>query len=82
LHRSLKQNTDLEKMLATMTCSQAEHIFALMVAQVKLGSLKIATRQNRYTLKQQTLIESLKSVWQYVQEFKQWITEKNQFSRF
>jgi len=77
LHRSLKQNTALEKMPAKMACSQANHIFASMLAQVKLESLKIATKQNHYALKKQILIESLKSAWAYLQQLKQWASEKN-----
>ena len=77
LHRSLKQNTALEKMPAKMPCSQANHIFASMLAQVKLETLKIATKKNHYALKKQILIESLKSAWKYLQELKSWVTEKN-----
>lgn len=77
LHRSLKQNTALEKMPAKMACSQANHIFASMIAQVKLEALKIATKKNHYALKKQILIEALKSAWKYVQELKNWAIEKN-----
>lgn len=77
LHRSLKQNTALEQMPAKMACSQANHIFASMLAQVKLEALKIATKKNHYALKRQILIESLKSAWKYVQQLKQWAIEKN-----
>lgn len=77
LHRSLKQNTALEKMPAKMACSQANHIFASMLAQIKLESLKIATKQNHYALKKQILIESLKSAWKYLQDLKRWAVEKN-----
>lgn len=77
LHRSLKQNTALENSPAKMPCSQANHIFASMLAQVKLEMLKIATKTNHYALKKQILIESLKSAWKYVQELKNWAIEKN-----
>ena len=77
LHRSLKQNTALEKMPAKMACSQANHIFGSMLAQIKLESLKIATKLNHYALKKQILIEALKTAWKYLQEIKQWASEKN-----
>ncbi len=77
LHRSLKQNTALEKMPAKMPCSQANHIFASMLAQVKLEALKIATKKNHYALKKQILIESLKAAWKHLQELKNWAREKN-----
>ncbi|MDX2301471.1 MAG: hypothetical protein NW226_01670, partial [Microscillaceae bacterium] len=57
--------------------SQANHIFASMIAQVKLEALKIATKKNHYALKKQILIESLKSAWKYLQELKNWALEKN-----
>ncbi len=77
LHRSLKQNTALEKMPAKMECSQANHIFSSMIAQVKLESLKIATKKNHYALKKQILIESLKTAWQYVQQLKNDLLQQN-----
>ena len=45
LHRSLKQNTALEKMPAKMESSQANHILASMIAQVKLEALRMATKE-------------------------------------
>jgi hypothetical protein len=77
LHRSLEQNTALEKMPAKMPCSQANHIFASMLAQVKLEALKIATKKNHYALKKQILIESLKTAWKCLQELKEWAIQKN-----
>jgi hypothetical protein len=76
LHRSLKQNTALEKMPAKMPCSQANHIFASMLAQVKLEALKIATKKNHYALKKQILIESLKAAWKCLMELKEDAIEK------
>ena len=49
------------KMPAKVVALQANHIFASMIGQVKLESLKIATKKNHYTLKKQILIEGLKS---------------------
>lgn len=77
LHRSLKQNTALEKMPAKMESSQANHIFASMVAQVKLEALKIATKVNHYTIKRNILIESLKIAWAKIQELKDMCLTKN-----
>lgn len=77
LHRSLKQNTALEKMPAKMESSQANHIFASMIAQVKLEALKIATKVNHYTLKRNILIEALKTAWKQIQQFKELCKKEN-----
>jgi len=77
LHRSLKQNTALEKMPAKLPESQSNHIFASMLAQVKLEALKINTKQNHYALKKNILIEALKTAWKIIQELKEQALEKN-----
>ena len=77
LHRSLKQNTALEKMPAKMESSQANHIFASMIAQVKLEALRLATKVNHYTLKRNILIEALKAAWSQIQQFKELCLSKN-----
>lgn len=77
VHRSLKQNVALEKMPAKKECSQANHIFAAMIAQTKLESLKIATKQNHYALKRNILIEALKRAWEEIQKLKELCIEKS-----
>jgi hypothetical protein len=71
LHQSLKQNTALEKMPTKMEKSQANPIFASMVAQVKLKMIKFATRENHYTLKRNILIQALKQAWIEIGKFKE-----------
>lgn len=77
LHRSLKQNTALEKMPAKMVRSQANHIFAAMLAQVKLECFKLATNQNHYTLKRNILIQALKTAWLEIDKLKNLCLNKN-----
>lgn len=77
LHRSLKQNTALEKMPAKMESSQANHIFASMIAQVKLEALRLATKVNHYTIKRNILIEALKVAWSQIQQLKELCFMKN-----
>lgn len=77
LHRSLKQNTALEKMPAKIESSQANHIFASMIAQVKLEALRLATKVNHYTLKRNILIQALKVAWTQIQQFKELCLSKN-----
>lgn len=77
LHRSLKQNTGLEKLPAKVENSQANHIFASMIAQVKLEGLKMCTKQHHYSLKRSVLVQSLKNAWAEIQKLKELCLEKN-----
>lgn len=77
VHRSLKQNVALEKMPAKMDRSQANHIFAAMIAQVKLEAMKMATKTNHYTLKRNILMDALKQAWIHIQKLKELCLEKS-----
>lgn len=77
VHRSLKQNAALEKMPAKMERSQANHIFAAMIAQVKLEAMKMATKTNHYTLKRNILMDALKQAWIHIQKLKELCLEKS-----
>jgi len=77
VHRSLKQNAAIEKMPAKLERSQANYIFAAMMAQVKLEALKIATKTNHYTLKRNILIEALKTAWEELKKLKELCIEKS-----
>jgi hypothetical protein len=77
IHRSLKQNTALEKMPAKMECSQANHVFASMIAQVKLETMKMATKTNHYTLKRNILMDALKQAWKQIQKLKELCLKKS-----
>ncbi len=77
LHRSLKQNTALEKMPAKLENSQANHIFAAMVAQMKLEMMKFATKVNHYTLKRNILVQALKHAWVEILKLKELCLKNN-----
>jgi hypothetical protein len=77
LHRSLKQNTALEKMPAKKADSQANHIFASMIAQIKLEAIKMTTKQSHYALKRSILIDSLKKAWAEIQKLKDLCLNQN-----
>ena len=77
VHRSLKQNVALEKMPTKMERSQANHIFASMIAQTKLECMKMATKNNHYTLKRNILMNALKLAWEEVQKLKELCNEKS-----
>lgn len=77
LHKSLKQNTALEKMPAKVEKSQANHVFASMIAQVKLEMLKLATKKNHYQLKRNILVQALKTAQLEIQKLKDFCLKKN-----
>ena len=77
VHLSLKQNVALEKMPTKMERSQANHIFASMIAQTKLECMKMATKNNYYTLKRNILMNALKLAWEEVQNLKELCNEKS-----
>jgi hypothetical protein len=77
LHKSLKQNTALEKMPAKLENSQANHIFASMVAQIKLEMMRFATKVNHYTLKRNILVQALKQAWIEILKLKELCSKNN-----
>lgn len=77
LHKSLKQNTALEKMPAKVEKSQANHVFASMIAQVKLEMLKLATKKNHYQLKRNILVQALRTAQTEIRKLKDLCLEKN-----
>lgn len=77
VHRSLKQNTALEKMPAKLERSQANHIFASMIALTKLECMKMATKTNHYQLKRQVLMDALKQAWLQIQRLKELCLKKS-----
>lgn len=77
VHRSLKQNTALEKMPAKTQNAQVNHIFASMLALAKLECLKLATKKNHYQLKRQVLVHALKTAKEQINKLKELCLQKN-----
>lgn len=61
MHKSLKQNTLLGKSPTKMEITQANHIFASMIAFVKLERLKIKERSNHFALKARLYIKMVQA---------------------
>lgn len=70
-HKSLKQNASLEKSPTKVERTQRNHIFAAMLAFVKLETLKIRTTLNHFALKHRLYMNALKSSFTELQTFKQ-----------
>ena len=63
-HKSIKQNTSLEKSPTKVVVSQKNHIFASIVAYCKLEFLKIKTSLNHFALKYKLLIRANQRAFQ------------------
>jgi DDE superfamily endonuclease len=60
-HKSIKQNTGLEKSPTKTVTTQSNHIFASVYAYVKLEMLKFKTSLNHFALKSKIYIKALKA---------------------
>lgn len=62
-HKSLKQNAALEKSPTKTVRSQSNHIFAAMIAFIKLERLKLAHRANHFALKSKLYLKAIKAAF-------------------
>lgn len=69
-HKSLKQNTALEKSPTKFEVTQANHIFASMVAFCKLEMLKLKEKVNHFALKHKLYMKAIKAAFQELQNMK------------
>ena len=71
LHKSLKQHTLLGKSPTKMECSQANHVFAAMLAFIKLERIKLKERLNHFALKAKLHLKMVKAAWQELHRLQQ-----------
>ena len=57
-HKSIKQNASLSKSPTKRVRSQANHIFASIVAFCKLEALKVITATNHFALKYELVLKA------------------------
>ncbi|MCB0180020.1 MAG: transposase [Anaerolineae bacterium] len=62
-HKSLKQNVALEKSPTKTIRSQSNHIFAAMIAFIKLERLKLAHQSNHFALKSKLYLKAVKAAF-------------------
>jgi hypothetical protein len=62
-HKSLKQNASLAKSPARTITTQSNHLFASLVAYVKLEKLKLAHKLNHFALKTKIYLAAAKAAW-------------------
>jgi len=69
-HKSLKQNVSLEKSPTKTVKTQKNHIFAAMLAFVKLEKLKLKTNANHFALKMNLYLKAIQTCFKELQLLK------------
>lgn len=70
-HRSLKQNVGLEKSPTKFEVTQKNHVFASMLAWIKLEVLSLKNQSNHYGFKTKLYVKALKAAFCELQQLKQ-----------
>jgi DDE superfamily endonuclease len=70
-HRSLKQNVGLEKSPTKFEVSQKNHIFASMLAWIKLEILSLKNQSNHYGFKTKLYVKAIQAAFCELQRLKQ-----------
>jgi len=70
-HKSVKENASLAKSPTRTETTQTNHLFASLLAYVKLEGLKATTSKNHYALKTKLYVKALKSAFAELQRLKQ-----------
>ena len=69
-HKSLKQNTGLERSPTKYEVTQSNHIFASMIAYCKLELLKFKQQHNHFALKTKLYLKAIKASFAELQKMK------------
>jgi len=69
-HKSLKQNTGLEKSPTKYEVTQSNHVFACMIAYCKLELLHIKSKFNHFALKAKLRLQAVKAAFAEIQRLK------------
>lgn len=70
-HRSLKQNVGLEKSPTKFELTQRNHIFASMLAWIKLEILSLKNQSNHYGFKTKLYVKAIRAAFDELQNLKQ-----------
>jgi len=73
-HKSLKQNTSLAKSPTRTVTTQTSHLFASLLAYVKLERLKFIHKLNHFALKTKVYLVALKMAWKQLDYLKNYQT--------
>ena len=69
-HKSLKQNASLAKSPARRATTQRNHLFASLLAYIKLERLKFAHKLNHFALKAKIYLAASKAAWNELYKIK------------
>jgi hypothetical protein len=69
-HKSLKQNASLAKSPTRTVTTQTAHLFASLIAYVKLEQLKFVHKINHFALKTKIYMATVKMAWRQLEEIK------------
>ena len=69
-HKSLKQNASLAKSSTRTVKTQTTHLFASLLAYVKLEKLKFVHQLNHFTLKSKLYLAAVKMAWKQLGNIK------------
>jgi IS4 transposase len=69
-HKSLKQNAALAKSPTGTVATQTAHLFASLLAYIKLERLKFIHRLNHFALKSKLYFAALKLAWNKLEQLK------------
>ena len=78
MHKSLKQNVGLEKSPTKYEVTQANHVFAAMIAWTKLELLSLKEQTNHFALKSRLYIKALRAAFNELQRLKQFLPKLDQ----
>jgi hypothetical protein len=70
-HKSLKQNVALEKSPTRTPTTQKNHIFAAMLAFIKLETLKLNTHRNHFALKSHLYLKAVQTCFKELKTLQQ-----------
>jgi hypothetical protein len=70
-HKSLKQNSSATKSPARTVQTISAHLYASLLAYVKLENYKLKTKMNHFMMKGKLYMKALKSAFRELEEFKQ-----------
>ena len=73
-HKSLKHNASLAKSPTRTVITQTSHLFAALLAYVKLEKLKFVYKLNHFALKAKVYLAALKMAWKQLDTFKNYQT--------
>jgi IS4 transposase len=69
-HKSLKQNASLAKSPTRTVRTQTSHLFASLLAYVKLEKLRFVHKLNHFALKAKLYFAAIKMAWKQLEEIK------------